>query len=303
MYNLQKIGDKFFTVDWILGLRCNYDCSFCSPIHHNNHAPHRAFNEIKIAIDRIKTMGDNINIVLLGGEPTVHPNISDILKELDHPKFKFKTICTNGTRKLNWFEDHSKYINHITFSLHFEYDWKRVLDTIIKYNEYPKHSNFSVNVMAHHLHMDDVKNVVKLFDEKKISYSLRRIRWPVFKDNKRLGHEEDFDDVSVYTKENLKWILNKDSTTKLEIMIDDIEPWTTNDIIKNNMNSFKGWECSSGINNIMIDENGEVFRSYCLNGGSLGNIYENDIVLPSTPIICNKNFCTVTSDIKIDKKK
>ena len=40
-------------VTWDLGRRCNYDCSYCTAIHHNNTSRHRSVDELKNTFDFI----------------------------------------------------------------------------------------------------------------------------------------------------------------------------------------------------------------------------------------------------------
>jgi len=75
-----------------------------------------------------------------------------------------------------------------------------------------------------------------------------------------------------------------------------------NDVIKQNLNQFKGWSCNAGIESLMINWDGEVHRATCRVGGSLGNIYDGSFEPPEKPIICTRNFCTCAADIPLTKE-
>ena len=65
-------------------------------------------------------------------------------------------------------------------------------------------------------------------------------------------------------------------------------------------NSFVGWECWAGIQNITINNQGDVYRAICKVGGKLGNIYDG-FEMPDDTIICTKKWCNCAADISLSK--
>jgi MoaA/NifB/PqqE/SkfB family radical SAM enzyme len=147
--------------------------------------------------------------------------------------------------------------------------------------------------MAHHDKMDDVRTVVKKFNEIGIKYAVRRIRWTE-------GDHNVFDDLR-YNGNDLQWILKQDATVKPNCRIDDSQIIHANDVIKTHMNQFKGWQCNAGVESLMINWDGEVHRATCRVGGSLGNIYKGTFSVPVGPIICTRDNCTCAADIPLTK--
>lgn len=281
-------------VEWNLGKRCNYDCSYCPSSIHDSVSPHTDINLLEFAVDRLCDIGKPIRISLTGGEPCVHPDIEDFLEYLKRKDISWVNLTTNGTRPANWYLDNEMFFNHLVFSLHFEYDWRRVLDNILKFYDNTER-NFFVNIMAHHNYVSDVKTVVKKFDELGIKYAIRRIRWTE-------GDHNVFDDLR-YNGNDLEWILSKDATATPNCIVDDTETVHANDIIKHHRNQFKGWTCNAGIESLMINWDGEVHRATCRVGGSLGNIYQGTFSVPSQPIVCSRDWCTCAADIPLTKVK
>jgi len=189
---------------------------------------------------------------------------------------------------------HEMFFNHLVFSLHFEHDWQRVANTINQFYDETQ-TDFFVNVMAHHNHMDSVRKVVKQFSEVGIKYAVRRIRWTE-------GDHNIFDDMR-YDGRDLEWLLSQDATAKPNVRIDDSEILHANDVIKLHKNQFKGWSCNAGVESLMINWDGEVHRATCRVGGSLGNIYEGNFTVPLTPIECTRDACTCAADIPLTKVK
>jgi MoaA/NifB/PqqE/SkfB family radical SAM enzyme len=155
--------------------------------------------------------------------------------------------------------------------------------------------DFFVNVMAHHKYMHNVKTVVKKFDELGIKYAIRRIRWTE-------GDHNVFDDLK-YEGRDLEWILNKDATVKPNCRIDDEQIIHANDVIKQHLNQFKGWQCNAGMESLMINWDGDVHRATCRVGGSLGNIYQDTFSVPQQSIECTRDWCTCAADIPLTKVK
>jgi MoaA/NifB/PqqE/SkfB family radical SAM enzyme len=178
------------------------------------------------------------------------------------------------------------------FSLHFEHEWTRIFDTILKYYDETERE-FFVNIMAHHDNMDHVRSVVKKFKEVGIKYAVRRIRWTE-------GDHNVFDDLR-YNGNDLQWILEQDATAKPNCRIDDSKIIHSNDVIKQHLNQFKDWQCNAGLESLMINWDGEVHRATCRVGGSLGNIYQGTFIAPKEPIVCTRDWCTCAADIPLSK--
>jgi MoaA/NifB/PqqE/SkfB family radical SAM enzyme len=281
-------------VEWNIGKRCNYDCSYCPSSIHDSVSPHTDINILESAVDRLCEIGKPLRISLTGGEPCVHPDIEDLLEYFKRKNIFWVNVTTNGTRGYRWYLDNEMFYNHIVFSLHFEYDWHRIVDTIMKYYDGTER-DFFVNVMAHQDYMHNVKTVVKKFREIGIKYAVRRIRWTE-------GDHNIFDDLR-YDGNDLQWILEQDATVKPNCRVDNEKIIHANDIIKNNQNAFKDWVCNAGIESLMINWDGEVHRATCRVGGSLGNIYQGTFSVPTQSIICTRDWCTCAADIPLTKEK
>lgn len=289
---------KSIKVEWNLGKRCNYDCSYCPSAIHDNFSPHTDINTLERTVDRLCELDKPIRISLTGGEPCVHPDIEDLLDYFKRKEISWVNITTNGTRGHRWYLENEMYFNHLVFSLHFEYGWQRVVETIMKFYDSTER-DFFVNVMAHHDYMDDVKSVVKKFKGLGIKYAVRRIRWTE-------GDHNVFDDLR-YNGKDLEWILEQEATAHGNCIVDrgrlSEQYIHANDIIKRHENQFKGWTCNAGLESLMINWDGEVHRATCRVGGSLGNIYQGTFTVPVEPITCTRDWCTCAADIPLTKVK
>ena len=281
-------------VEWNLGKRCNYDCTYCPSSIHDNHSPHTDINILKAAVDKLCEIDKPLRISLTGGEPCVHPDIENLLDYFKQKGISWVNLTTNGTRGYQWYLNNETYFNHLVFSLHFEENWTRVFDTIMKFYDSTER-DFFVNVMAHHNYMINVKSMVKKFDDLGIKYAVRRIRWTE-------GDHNVFDDMR-YDGVDLEWLLTQEATAKPNVLVDDQEIVHANDIIKLHRNNFKGWDCNAGLESLMINWDGDVHRATCRVGGSLGNIYQGSFFFPTNSITCSRDWCTCAADIPLSKSR
>lgn len=282
----------YIKVEWNLGKRCNYNCSYCPKEIHDNFSNHTNIELIKHSIDTLMNIGKPIRISFTGGEPCVHPEFDEIVKYAKHKNVSWISVTTNGTRH------HDFYLNlpvdQYVFSLHLEYDWRRVFSTIeILKNCSDK--KIIAQIMAHHDHMDHVRYIRDRCLLESIPNTIRRIRWTE-------GDHDLFDDMR-YHPDDLKWIKEQDATVSGNTVIDDNKIYHANDIIKLKINQYKDWFCSAGIESLMINWDGEVYRATCRVGGSLGNIYNETFVAPNENIKCTRNYCTCAADIPLTKVK
>jgi len=277
-------------VEWNLGKRCNYDCSYCPSSIHDNSSPHTDIEILKATIDKLKTLGKPIRLSFTGGEPTVHPKFKELIQYCNHVNISWISVTTNGTLPFEFYNNLN--IDQLVFSLHLEYDWLRVYDTMSKLAEASK-VKLIAQIMCHHDHMSAAYTLFARCLTAHIPATLRRIRWTE-------GDHDLFDDMK-YHPDDLNWIKKQEATVQGNCVIDDKEIIHSNDVIKLHLNKFKGWDCNAGIESLMINWDGDVHRATCRVGGSLGNIYLGTFVVPEDPVICDRNFCTCSADIPLTK--
>jgi len=277
-------------IEWNLGKRCNYDCSYCPSSIHDNSSPHTDIAILKATVDKLMTLGKPIRLSFTGGEPTVHPKFPELVKYCKHVGVSWISVTTNGTLPYEFYSNLP--VDQYVFSIHLEYDWKRVFNTVESVH---KITGLKViaQIMAHHNYMDAVVQLRAKCLLGHIPNTVRRIRWTE-------GDHDLFDDMR-YNANDLDFIKECESTVGGNCVIDDVKVIHANDVIKLHLNKYKGWTCNAGIESLMINWDGEVHRATCRVGGSLGNIYEDNFVGPVEPVICDRNFCTCAADIPLTK--
>ena len=277
-------------VEWNLGKRCNYNCSYCPASIHDNSSPHTDVEILKRAVDKLVTLGKPVRLSFTGGEPCVHPKFLELVKYCKHVGVTWISVTTNGTLPYEFYS--ALEVDQIVFSIHLEFDWKRVFNTVESVVDLTN-KNVIAQIMAHHDHMPAVLQLRARCLLAHIPNTVRRIRWTE-------GDHDLFDDMR-YNANDLNWLKEQEATVEGNCVIDDTKIIHSNDVIKLHLNQYKGWTCNAGIESLMINWDGDVHRATCRVGGSLGNIYEDNFVAPSEPVTCDRNFCTCAADIPLTK--
>ena len=118
-YKHNKLGGMM--IDWYIGKRCNFACSYCADFIHDNYSSHVPFEKMKIFVDKIAgEFGSNIHWSLTGGEPTLNPDFLKLLEYLQNKKYEI-SVTTNGSRSIGYLCEMYEFVDNITFSLHFEH--------------------------------------------------------------------------------------------------------------------------------------------------------------------------------------
>lgn len=124
MSNLVAVEDRWpegVTVEWNLGRRCNFDCSYCGANLHDHHSRHLPLDKALAFISKVRMAFPDkaIRLSLTGGEPFVHPRIIDILRAMKEHDFKV-VVTTNGSAGIQHYRSASAYLSMLIISAHME---------------------------------------------------------------------------------------------------------------------------------------------------------------------------------------
>ncbi len=212
-------------IEWNLGKRCNFNCSYCDEFTHDNHSKHLPFEIAKRTIDTIIASAKNkdIRISLTGGEPCVNPDIEEIIKYMHSCGIKVG-ITTNGSRTVEFYKKIIPYLSTFLVSYHMEYHGAdvlpgKIIDCFAFAKGQPHHIHTHVHMMMLPSMFADAKLVIDLFQSHNITTVIRRIRpayvkgqpdqiaRPFFNGISTLKFGDGgpiHDDTSYYTDEELK---------------------------------------------------------------------------------------------------
>lgn len=273
-----KIISHFKTF-WYINSKCNYSCSYCI----NNFArdfsgENKLIPEVKIeqtCKNILSINADTYEFVLLGGEPTIYPDLPGVIKIL---KKNFKErliivdITTNGSRDVNYFkkfEDFKDFLI-IRISIHMEYFNSRLftlVQDLIKMG-----FNVSCDVMFDKNRTELVKSVCDFLLSNNISGRVRKI----IKNSSYCSTARSKKFFYDYTEEDLNFVAE---TTKKMYGVE-----------KKEKNIRCGNYCIVGSDKLVLDENGIISRSCSRYGGKDVN---NKSIFYLTPEKFKRHFFIV----------
>jgi len=151
-------------VQWDVGRRCNFDCSYCPSFVHNDHEEHQNLDILKDVVVRLHdSFREPITFNFAGGEPTTHPDFiewCEFIKKLGHTI----NVQTNGAQVASYWKKRAEVVNHISISVHLEFmTEKRLMQTINAIME--TSCLIEVKIMAHPDHWDKAMRFKSLMEQ------------------------------------------------------------------------------------------------------------------------------------------
>ena len=118
--------EKVFSITWMLGRRCNYDCMYCPEELHDNFSKHHNLEKLQEAWKNIhaRTASTQLSykISFTGGEVTTNKNFLPFVSWLrENYSIDSILITTNGSAGLKYYEKLTNYVDAISFSTHTEF--------------------------------------------------------------------------------------------------------------------------------------------------------------------------------------
>jgi len=186
--DLTPSKDNWMRVEWNIGRRCNFDCSYCDVNTHDNTSKHSPIETFEKAFATLlKSTDKKIKISWTGGEPFVHPKFVDIIQLGKDMGIWRQTVVTNGSLLSEKYVRATDILHQITFSYHFEHTvHDKIINNILTVNNCYKEKpgQTRVHMMMLPGHFDKAKEILDILRKENIEVVMRRIRPQVDKDYK-----------------------------------------------------------------------------------------------------------------------
>ena len=317
---------NFLFIDWDLGNTCNFSCTYCDPSIHNGSVPWLDINKADYLIEEIRDNYQNKDFRLynlLGGEPTAYPKLPQLIKKIKSidPDTVIR-IHTNGSRTPRYWKENCQYMDEVLISAHPEFI---NVETTCKNINILIENNVDVSVMV----AMSVNSWDKCLDIANTIVRKTNALVSMKPLQKRLGGDEKMDyteeqnsimtswnngmhEIKINTDNpnyktdyratrfvthNMRWV---STSTSKEIKVGDV-----NQLIIDDTNHWKGWDCYIGLDSIFIMKNGYVKAgSDCNPDYYLGNYFEKGpMKWPTKPITCAYDSCYCGADMATRKFK
>lgn len=321
---VQVISDKpndYVRIEFMVSNVCNYSCWYCNPADHIG--DHRWTNNLDLLLKNFEHLLDfykingkkKIELNLLGGEPTLWPNLIKFVTKLKQGRDLKVTMTSNGSRTRQWWDKNSAVFNKILFSYHPSFtNNKHFIDIVdLVYSKGipcnalimmdPKYWNESMAMVEEcnasskyswFITLCEVHSALPYTKKQKEIISQHCVRKPnLF----RLLKDEFY---TIIKTKKPKVVFKSGEEKKI----------TPNWISLNKLNNFQGWMCNIGIENINIKMDGSITGT-CLEvpfgEDNFYNIYDTNFTKNFAPrlkpTMCTKKGCYCQPEILMNKFK
>jgi organic radical activating enzyme len=300
------LDTDLFSVSWILGRFCNYQCSYCWPYANSQTPDHQELEVYKRTIDEIRFQAASNGFTKFhwsfsGGEPTAYKHALELMGKVLLDSIHMTTNLSPG---LQWWDrwlgtTKSSVRRSVTASFHHEFaDENEFIEKCL----YLMKNNVFVTVnqvMVPEHFYQSYERCLRMY-EKGINVTL-----------KPQSNDTATDIVDGYTDDMIQCM-----RTGFPQHIDDRElfqvklidsmgnPYYIDQAERFNsfgFNKFSGWTCNSGYQSVII-RGDEVKRSYSCHDDILGTLTQG-FKLFERPRICITPSCVSSADSKIPKCK
>lgn len=318
-----KVGQRtlldrpLFTVSWILGRFCNYNCSYCWPYARSSTPDHFDLNVYLKGIDEIKRQArkngfTEFHFSFSGGEPTAYKQFNKVLKHYSEdadPEYQSLHMTTNLSPAKKWWE---KFVTDtyklqrksITASFHAEHaDETEFGDKCLMLMDAGVFVTIN-QVMVPELFNEYYERCQRFF-ARGINVTLKPQSDPTasyivggYTEYQRKILQENFPQKipSKYKSDIPLLQIELEDKFSNKFYLDQAERFNAFDF-----NKFQGWSCNSGYQSCIIRSN-EVKRSYSCHDESLGTLTDGFELFANSKV-CITPSCVSSADSKIPKVK
>ncbi len=297
---------NWFVVNWCMGNTCNYTCSYCPVSLHDGSKRWPAFKNVKTFIENVRRIhvDKKLHFDFTGGEITLNKDFIKICKLCKDNDISVGFI-SNGSRTIRWWQENKKYFDHVNLSFHAEHADQEHFCSVVK--EVHLDVSTHVNVMMHPEHWDACLMLASRVKEiGNASIALQPLIHELANELYDYSHEETYIlDHQSDIFGNVKWTKRFETYRGDMRAIKDGNSYrvSPHNFIAKGTNNWEGWNCWAGVEQIIVDLDGSIWRGWCKVGGPIGHIDDQDLALPSSPVICNKNRCHCNFDIMSSKSR
>jgi len=271
--------ESIMRINWHMLDWCNYQCKYCSAgnaVTKDFANQERITKQHKIISSRLKLIDVPFEICLTGGEPTLHPNLKEIIYALDKNKNLEKIfLFTNLSRSVNYFKELQSVSHKLIMhgSYHPDYYTSEFLDKCKQLK-----CEVHVSLLDDKSYWDDTEQFIKDLIDNNIDYRLNVLSTaPNWKPN---YPKEFWSRFKPYVLENFTIDMLVEWADGTSSML------TEYDLEEQDLNQFKGYMCTP--QSYQIETDGTV-RNVCTGHKMPLNLNSNNIV---RKIKCPVDICS-----------
>lgn len=278
---------KPIKIQWNFTNHCNFNCEYCPDLLKSGSVPLPEPLQFARGFAKVYDFFPSFELSMLGGEPTIYRGLEWALSNSTIDPNKKITLETNGSREISWWNHYGDYFDRIIISYHINVlpveHLFFVLETLRE-----KNINVQIKMPITPKYWNEVIKIKNILDTKGYQSELQLLYKNFTKSN---------NDFYQYSEEQLDYYY-KLKNVDIHQLSEQIEYKKIH-----KLNQFHGHMCWAGVEQFVIDKFGDVWRGWCEQGQSLGNLYTDVINWPTGPIMCQKYLCSNGFDLEARKSE
>lgn len=302
--------------EWQMHNVCNYECSFCGPRHRGGDKRWASLTELKAIADKLilASKGSPFWIQLTGGEPTLMPDIAELLQYIKD-NGGYTSMISNGSRTLRWWTEirDRKLLDMLYITYHPEQtsNVQHVVDVLQLFHAEPvdtlclithaknnikdafdafdyisEHTGTVVTVKAMMINQYDI---YESYSEDEAD-RLKKLNWV----KARMSNTKGKSKIPSYQKISSKMLVTYDDGSR---KVENVQ-----EIFKNQTNTYGGWQCDIGKHTLRIDVD-TIYRGVCSVGGMTGKVTDPTVNFTTDNVVCDIPECFCGTDMSSTKYK
>lgn len=290
-------NDNYFSFLANIIDECNFNCAYC----YND----RPRSNIKLNLNILYNYIQHFQLVdaryieidILGGEPTLHPDLIQFCEKISHLKNISVLIFSNLSHSLDFYMKMMQYNNiYFDFSYHsinnkINFDFINKIKKLYK----TKYKNkLSISMMLETKHLFDINlNILKMFQQLS-NINILNIDFRLIKSY--YGYNNSYSETQIKKYLN---IINNIKYNKIEFKLlktnNLIDIICAEEIDTHKNINFKSWKCKAGYENLYCHVNGDLYNCHSEyiqhTSVPIANIYSDFYMPVNKFIICKCTDC------------
>ena len=285
-----------FMVDWWLMNHCQYQCSYCADILRSGSIDPPDWRDCQRAVSVIHGHCSALDLTahyhLTGGEVTEWPWLIDLLREIKSLGGRTR-IRTNASMAVDQWRAVVENLDTVNLEYHPEFaNPAHFLMILSATRSQGVSASVTVNMMQQRwAELEDlIAKITQLWPDQGI---FRRMLFTDPVVNRT---------ADAYTAQQIVKLKRQTGPLALTLSDGTVEYTDYQTLVLENQHQFRDWWCYSGVEQIVIDAHGRVFRGHCRQGGKLGTIAEG-FTVAKDPQQCCSMSCRNSFDIDSTKSR